>query len=87
MAHPPHRASAAITVIWDAQRQRPAVFVWRRRRFAVERVVHTWVISTGWWSDEACQSRHYWRVRANGRLFDLSFDHIAKVWRLENVLN
>jgi hypothetical protein len=49
--------------------------------------VRTWVVAVGWWSEETQVSRHYWRVRADGRLFDLSFDRITKVWRLEHVLN
>jgi len=80
-------ADAVIAVVWDPRLRRPASFVWRRRRFRVERVVRTWVITSGWWSEETQVSRHYWRLRAEGRLFDLSFDRIAKVWRLERVLN
>jgi len=80
-------ADAVIVVTWDAELRRPSAFLWRRRTFRVERVVRTWVLTSGWWSEETETSRHYWRVRADGRLFDLSFDRIAKVWRLEHVLN
>jgi hypothetical protein len=80
-------ADAVITVVWDPELRRPSSFLWRRRTFRVERVVRTWVLRSGWWSEETEVSRHYWRVRAEGRLFDLSFDRIAKVWRLERVLN
>ena len=80
-------ADAVIAVVWDPELRRPSSFLWRRRTFRVERVVRTWVLRSGWWSEETEVSRHYWRVRAEGRLFDLSFDRIAKVWRLEHVLN
>lgn len=80
-------AEAVIAVVWDPELRRPASFLWRRRTFRVERVVRTWVLRSGWWSEETEVSRHYWRVRADGRLFDLSFDRIAKIWRLEHVLN
>ena len=80
-------ADAVIAVTWDAELRRPSSFLWRRRTFRVERVVRTWVLTSGWWSEETEISRHYWRVRAEGRLFDLSFDRIARVWQLERVLN
>jgi hypothetical protein len=80
-------AEAVIAVVWDAELRRPSSFRWRRRTFRIERVVRTWVLRSGWWSEETEVSRHYWRVRAEGRLFDLSFDRITKVWRLEHVLN
>jgi hypothetical protein len=80
-------ADAVIAVTWDPRLRRPVVFVWRGSRFRVERVVREWVAAVGWWSEEAQINRHYWRVRTDGRLFDLSFDRITKVWRLEHVLN
>jgi hypothetical protein len=80
-------ADAVIAVVWDAELRRPSSFLWRRRTFRVERVIRTWVLTSGWWSEETEISRHYWRVRAEGRLFDLSFDRITMVWRLEHVLN
>jgi hypothetical protein len=80
-------ADAVIAVVWDPELRRPSSFLWRRRTFRVERVVRTWVLRSGWWSEQTEVSCHYWRVRAEGRLFDLSFDRIAKVWRLERVLN
>ena len=80
-------ADEVIAVVWDPELRRPSSFLWRRRTFRVERVVRTWVLKSGWWSEETEMSRHYWRVRAEGRLFDLSFDRITMVWRLEHVLN
>jgi len=77
----------AIAVTWDARRRRPSSFVWRRHRYRVQRVVQVWVIDTGWWSREAHVHRRYWRVHAEGRLFDLSFDHVARIWRLEHIVS
>jgi len=62
-------------------------FVWRRRRYRVERVLETWVLETGWWKDEGHVSRAYWRVRAEGRVFDLRYDRLGKTWTLEQALN
>lgn len=75
-----------LAVTWDAKRRRPSSFVWRRRRYRVQRVVQVWVIDTGWWSEAARLRRRYWRVSAEGRLFDLSFDGVTRRWRLERVV-
>ena len=75
--------AALIAVSWDPRLHRPVAFLWRGRRFRIERVVRQWVIATGWWSQEIEVNRHYWRVRAEGRLFDISFDRLAKLWRLD----
>ncbi|MBK5189434.1 MAG: hypothetical protein JJD97_14415, partial [Gemmatimonadaceae bacterium] len=42
----------------------------------------TWVIETGWWKDDGHVSRSYWRVRAEGRVFDLRYDRLTKAWAL-----
>jgi Family of unknown function (DUF6504) len=83
----PHGAAAPIAVRWDERQRRPVTFVWRRRRYRVERVLEAWVLETGWWKDAGRVSRSYWRVRAEGRVFDLRYDRLAKAWALERVLN
>jgi Family of unknown function (DUF6504) len=80
-------AAAPIAVSWDERQRRPVTFVWRRRRYRIERVLETWVIETGWWKNGGRVSRSYWRVRAEGRVFDLRYDRLAKAWALEQVLN
>jgi hypothetical protein len=75
-----------IAVVWDKRLRRPTLFVWRRRRYRVERVVHTWVVDTGWWDDSVHISRRYCRVRADGRLFDIYFDRLSRAWFLEKTL-
>jgi hypothetical protein len=72
-----------VAVSWDERQRRPVAFVWRRRRYQVERVLETWVLETGWWKDEGCVSRSYWRVRAGGRVVDLRYDRLTKGWALE----
>jgi hypothetical protein len=83
----PNGAAAPIAVAWDERQRRPVTFVWRRRRYRIERVLETWIIETGWWKDDGHVSRSYWRVRAEGRVFDLRYDHLAGAWALEQVLN
>jgi hypothetical protein len=72
-----------VAVVWDERQRRPVAFVWRRRRYQVERVLETWVVETGWWKDDGHVSRSYWRVRAGGRVLDLRYDRLAKAWALE----
>ena len=80
-------AAAHIAVRWDEWQRRPVTFVWRRRRYRIERVLETWVIETGWWKDDGHVSRSYWRVRAEGCVFDLRYDRLTKAWALEQALN
>jgi riboflavin biosynthesis pyrimidine reductase len=75
-----------IAVIWDKRLRRPTAFVWRRRRYRVERVVHTWVVETGWWDDSIRVSRRYCRVRADGRLFEIYCDRLTGSWFLDKAL-
>ena len=76
-----------VTVSWDERLRRPSAFVWRRRRYPVERVLETWVVETGWWKDDGHVSCWYWRVRAGGRVVDLRYDRLGKAWALERVLS
>ena len=75
-----------VAVSWDERLRRPVAFVWRRRRYRVERVLETWVVETGWWKDDGRVSCWYWRVRAGGRVVDLRYDRLSKAWALEREL-
>jgi len=79
--------ATAITVTWDRTLQAPRSFTWRARRYRIERVLHTWVIDTAWWDERSHISRHYTRVLAEGRVFDLYFDRLRRAWYLEKALN
>ena len=79
----PNGEAVPVAVSWDERARRPVAFVWRRRRYRVERVLETWVLETGWWRDDGHVSRSYWRVRAGGRVVDLRYDRLAKMWALE----
>jgi hypothetical protein len=79
--------ATAIAVTWDPALRAPRSFTWRARRYRIERVLHTWVIDTGWWDERSRVSRRYSRVLAEGRLFDLYFDRLRKAWFLEKTLN
>jgi hypothetical protein len=83
----PNGQGVPVAVGWDERLRRPVAFVWRRRRYRVERVLETWVVETGWWKDDGHVSRSYWRVRAEGRVFDLRYDRLSKAWALERALN
>ena len=89
--HPEGRRGASdlgpIVVTWHQGQRRPVAFVWRGRRYRVERLLETWIVETGWWKDEGRVNRSYWRVRAEGRVFDLRYDRLTKVWTLEQALN
>jgi hypothetical protein len=89
--HPEGRRGAPdlgpIVVTWHQGQRRPIVFVWRGRRYRVERLLENWVVETGWWKDEGHVSRSFWRVRAEGRVFDLRYDRLTKIWTLERALN
>ncbi len=87
--HPPDasRSSAPIAVVWSESRRLPVAFVWRRRRYRIERVLETWILETGWWKEEGFINRAFWRVRAEGRVFDLRYDRITKSWALERILS
>ena len=79
----PNGEAVPVAVSWDERARRPVAFVWRRRRYRVERVLETWILETGWWKDDGHVSRHYWRVRAGGRVVDLRYDRLGKAWALE----
>jgi len=83
----PNGEATPIAVSWDERERRPVTFVWRRRRYRIERVLETWVVETGWWKDDGHVSRSYWRVRADGHVFDLRYDRLTKAWALEQALN
>ena len=83
----PDGEAVPVAVTWDERARRPVAFVWRRRRYAVERVLETWVLETGWWKESGHVSRSYWRVRAGGRVVDLRYDRLAKAWALERELS
>jgi len=82
----PNGEAVPVAVSWDERARRPVAFIWRRRRYQVERVLETWVLETGWWKDEGHVSRSYWRVRAGGRVVDLRYDRLSKAWALEREL-
>ncbi len=83
----PNGEVVPVAVSWDERQRRPVAFVWRRRRYRIERVLETWVLETGWWKDDGHVSRSCWRVRAAGRVVDLCYDRLTKAWALERMLS
>jgi hypothetical protein len=85
---PPRRPAAPtpVTVTLDPVTRALVSFTCRRRRRLIDRVERTWVVETGWWSDELCVSRRFTRVVAEGRVFDLCYDRLAHAWTLHRVV-
>lgn len=79
--------ATSIAVSWDRERKSPTAFVWRGRRWRIERIESTWVVETGWWSNELRVNRCYSRVVAEGRLFDLCFDRSRRSWFVDKVVS
>ena len=77
---------APITVVWRPLTRAPGAFVWRGRRWRVERVLQRWSVDTGWWSDEVRVDRRYLRVVAECRVFDLYLDRRHRSWFLARAL-
>jgi hypothetical protein len=77
---------APIAVAWRSYTRAPAAFVWRKRRWRVDRILQRWSIDTGWWSDELHIDRRYLRVVAEGRVFDLFYDRRQRRWFLARAL-
>jgi hypothetical protein len=77
---------APITVFRRSSTTDPAAFLWRKRRWRIDRVLQRWSIDTGWWRDELYVNRRYLRVVAQGRIFDLFYDRRQRRWFLERAL-
>ena len=75
-----------ITVVWPAAEHAPRAFVWRGRRWRVDRVVQRWSVDTGWWNERLRVDRRYLRVMAGDRVFDLCYDRRERRWQLDRVL-
>ena len=76
-----------VTVVWSERLRLPIAFVWQHRRRRIERILETWIIETGWWKDDGFVSCSFWRVRAEGRVFELRYNRLTKSWTLERTLN
>ena len=83
----PNGEAVPVAVSWDERARRPVAFVWRGRKYRIERVLETWVLETGWWRDDGHLSRSYWRVRAEGRVVDLRYDRLSRSWALDRELS
>ena len=73
---------APIAVAWRPHAHVPAAFLWRKRRWRVDRVLQRWSIDSGWWNAELHIDRRYFRVVAEGRVFDLFYDRRQRRWFL-----
>ena len=57
---------AIVTVFSRSSTFEPAAFLWRGRRWRIDRVLQRWSIDTGWWRDELRIDCRYLRVVAQG---------------------
>lgn len=80
-------AATSIVVSWDREHKVLTAFVWRRRRWRIERIERTWIVETGWWNDDLRVDRYYNRVVSEGRLFDLCFDRTQKRWFIDKIVS
>lgn len=71
-----------VTVSWRPYTQSPRAFLWRGRRWSIERVLQRWSVDTGWWNDDVRVDRRYLRVVADGRVFDLFLERRERRWYL-----
>ena len=82
MSRPRHDLPAPVSVTWHRSAVRPSAFIWQHRRLRIDRVLQRWAIDTGWWDEKLWVDRRYFRVEADGRLFDLCFDRLLRQWYL-----
>ncbi|HMK91593.1 MAG TPA: DUF6504 family protein [Thermoleophilia bacterium] len=80
------KPSEPITVVWPATEHAPRAFVWRGRRWRVDRVLQRWSVDTGWWNERLRVDRRYLRVVAAGRVFDLCYERRERRWYLARAL-
>jgi hypothetical protein len=79
------RRAEPIVVEWNAQRQVPAAFERAHRRSSIDAVLQSWVIERAWWDPRRRLSKRYWRVFADGGLYDLAFDRQRDEWLLVGI--
>ena len=82
----PGKPSEPIAVVWPTAEHAPRAFVWRGRRWRVDRVLQRWSVDTGWWNERLRIDRRYLRVVAADRVFDLCYDRRERHWYLERAL-
>ncbi len=79
------RVSEDVTVIWDAERQRPASFSRAGHAYRIEAVVQEWSVEKAWWNRARQVSQVCWRVQTAEGVFDLAYDRADKAWRLVGI--
>lgn len=74
-----------VDVAWDRSRARPAAFVRSGVMYVVDSVAQTWSSSRFWWSSDRYVARRFWRVLAEGGVYDLVFDETTRSWLLVGI--
>ncbi len=68
---------------------RPALFVWRGKRYVVRAVIEHWVVNREWWREPDPAPAHpeleFWRVEASSGSYELCRDVAAGSWTLHRV--
>lgn len=86
-AEGPRRVEVEVAVEWDGERARPASFVRKGGRYAIDQVVQHWATDAMWWDRRRAVSRRYFRVIARGGVYDLAYDRIGERWLLVGVVD
>jgi len=86
------RMNERIEVVWRSAEKRVASFTrrgsagdGRARIYSIDAVVQTWAIERFWWSPEERVSKRFWRVSAQGGVYDLAYDGHRRAWHLVGV--
>lgn len=78
-------AEEHVEVAWDAEAQRPLSFARDGHTYAIEAIAQIWVAEKGWWDARRRICRRFWRVIAEGGVYDLVYDRELGEWLLVGI--
>ncbi|HWD08556.1 MAG TPA: DUF6504 family protein [Actinomycetota bacterium] len=82
------RYNDRIEVDWAEPRPgmaQPSAFCWRGRRYVVAGLLKYWREAGEWWDPARARDHEWFRVEAEGGVYDLAFDRLLETWRLARV--
>ena len=81
------RTEVPVEVEWDGERGRPASFLYKGKRHAVDGLVQQWAVERSWWDRSSAVSRRCFRVLARGGVWDLAYDRVRQAWLLVGIVD